>query len=53
MMAQGVIGDWREPDTLRLSAAPLYNSFQDVFTAVESLASALAAPAPAAPAVDS
>ncbi len=39
----GVVGDWREPDTLRLSAAPLYNSFEDVFTAVEALAHAIRA----------
>ena len=45
MMAHGVIGDWREPDTLRLSAVPLYNSFQDVFTAIEALEAALAPPA--------
>jgi kynureninase len=37
LTAEGVIGDWREPDTLRLSAAPLYNSFHDVFAAVEAL----------------
>jgi kynureninase len=37
----GVVGDWREPDTLRLSAAPLYNTFQEVFVAVEALARAI------------
>jgi kynureninase len=41
LAGEGLIGDWREPDTLRLSAAPLYNSFQDVFAAVEILARAL------------
>lgn len=27
----GVIGDWREPDTFRIAAVPLYNSYQDVY----------------------
>jgi kynureninase len=40
--AAGVIADWREPDILRLSPVPLYNSYQDVFAAVEALARALA-----------
>jgi kynureninase len=41
LAAAGVIGDWREPDVLRLAPVPLYNSYRDVFTAVEALARAL------------
>ncbi|MDR6943415.1 kynureninase [Mucilaginibacter pocheonensis] len=37
----GVIGDWREPDVIRLSPVPLYNSFTDVFMAVQQMAAAI------------
>jgi kynureninase len=37
----GVVGDWREPDTFRVAAVPLYNSFQDVFRFVQRFLRAL------------
>jgi kynureninase len=33
----GVIGDWREPNVIRLSPVPLYNTFKDVFLAGQLL----------------
>ena len=39
--AHGVLGDWREPDVIRISPAPLYNSFQDVYNFSEILRNCL------------
>jgi kynureninase len=41
LTAAGVVGDWREPDVLRLAPIPLYNSYSDVFAAVDALSRAL------------
>lgn len=31
LMAQGVIGDWREPNAIRLAPTPMYNTFEEVY----------------------
>ena len=36
LMEHGVIGDWREPDVIRISPAPLYNRFADCLTFAEA-----------------
>jgi kynureninase len=41
LIAEGVIGDWREPDTFRVAAVPLYNSYQDVYRFVQRFDAAL------------
>jgi kynureninase len=38
---KGFIGDWREPDTIRIAPAPFYNRFDEVFEFVEALGEAL------------
>jgi len=35
----GTIGDWREPDVIRISPAPMYNRFMDVYRFVEEVES--------------
>jgi len=37
LVKNGVIGDWREPDVIRLAPVPLYNTFSDVFSAANLL----------------
>lgn len=41
LIAEGVVGDYREPEVLRFGFAPLYNSYTDVWDAVETLARVL------------
>ena len=35
--ANGIIGDWREPDVIRISPTPLYNRFADVLGFVRAV----------------
>jgi kynureninase len=41
LTAAGVVSDWREPDVLRLAPIPLYNSYSEVFAAVDALSQAV------------
>lgn len=34
---QGIIGDWREPNCIRLAPTPLYNTFEEVWRVGEAL----------------
>jgi len=42
LVKNGVLGDWREPDVIRLSPVPLYNSFTDVYRTGKMLREAIA-----------
>lgn len=33
----GIIGDWREPDVIRLTPVPLYNSYKEIFQVAQTL----------------
>jgi kynureninase len=37
----GIVGDWREPDILRVAPVPLYNSFLDLYTFAEKFLEAI------------
>ena len=39
LQSVGTLGDWREPDVIRISPAPLYNKFMDVYRFVEEVES--------------
>jgi len=41
LVKRRIVGDWREPDVIRLSPVPLYNSFMDVFELGQELQSIL------------
>lgn len=37
LASRGVLGDWREPDVIRISPAPLYNTYADVLRFVRTV----------------
>jgi kynureninase len=41
LIHEGIIGDWREPDTFRVAPVPLYNTYRDVFRFAQRFQSAI------------
>lgn len=37
LQSVGVLGDWREPDVIRIAPVPLYNRYRDVYRFVEEV----------------
>ena len=37
LVEKGIIGDWREPNCIRLAPTPLYNSFEEVWRVGEAI----------------
>ncbi len=37
LMDHGIVGDWREPDVIRISPTPLYNRFEDCVALVDAV----------------
>ena len=31
LTSEGVLGDWREPNVIRVAPVPLYNTYEDVW----------------------
>jgi kynureninase len=41
LMKRGVLGDWREPDVIRIAPVPLYNTFEEQYQFIEKLREAV------------
>jgi len=41
LVERGVVGDWREPDVIRLAPVPLYNTFEEQFRFADILKNAI------------
>ena len=37
LVDEGILGDWREPNVIRLSPIPLYNSYEDIYLTGKAL----------------